>query len=364
MNYMHIPKKLTAILLTFVVAMSFMVGATTETDKPQYATMDDALAVLRECVKLPNEATVATHDFNKNEKLDIGDGLLVLRGIVGIGDKMVMGDVSKVEPPVTEPPVTEPPVTEPPVTEPPVTEPPVTEPLATAPPVTEPPVTEPPVTEPPVTEPPVTEPQVTEPPVTVPPTEPTEPVYYTRLDSPIEEIPDGAVEIQFRVVGDYGGYNHYDEHGNLKSDYEVLATKENWYMHHVGLYIVRTYDELLTIIYELDSIPKVFDLEQRQSFQFLLDEISVDVFSDKAIILWHGGRIRHDNTVRMINSVSFIEGQLIVSSIHSPLMQPPLWAAGTLILIEVDNDSTLDEVTALIPYDLTITSDSFAMTWL
>ena len=133
-------KKLTAILLTAAIAMSFMVGATTETDKPQYATMDDALAVLRECVKLPNVATVATHDFNKNEKLDIGDGLLVLRGLVGIGDKMVMGE-SIVEPPVTEPPVTEPPV--------------------------------------------------------------TEPHFVSEVISPIASIPQEAEEVEFRVIGDY-----------------------------------------------------------------------------------------------------------------------------------------------------------------
>jgi hypothetical protein len=51
----------------------------------QYATINDALAILRDIVGLDNNATVVTHDFNSNGVLDLEDALLVLRGLVGSG---------------------------------------------------------------------------------------------------------------------------------------------------------------------------------------------------------------------------------------------------------------------------------------
>jgi hypothetical protein len=56
----------------------------------QYASINDALAILRDIVGLDNNATVVTHDFNGNGELDLEDALLVLRGLVGIGEQQVL----------------------------------------------------------------------------------------------------------------------------------------------------------------------------------------------------------------------------------------------------------------------------------
>ncbi|MCL1881015.1 MAG: hypothetical protein FWF76_02425, partial [Oscillospiraceae bacterium] len=82
-------KKLTAILLTATMLLSFAIGAFAENTEQEYADIADALAVLRALVGLENSACVTTHDFNENDVLDIGDALLVLRGLVGVGDMMV-----------------------------------------------------------------------------------------------------------------------------------------------------------------------------------------------------------------------------------------------------------------------------------
>jgi hypothetical protein len=58
----------------------------------KYATVSDALEILRSCVGLPHKANELAHDFNGNGRLDVGDALMVLRGLVGLDKKQVVGD--------------------------------------------------------------------------------------------------------------------------------------------------------------------------------------------------------------------------------------------------------------------------------
>jgi hypothetical protein len=68
-------------------------------DSSNYATITDALAILRDVVGLNSSATVETHDFNGNDELDVGDALLTLRGLVGRGERQVIGEVCAAAPP-------------------------------------------------------------------------------------------------------------------------------------------------------------------------------------------------------------------------------------------------------------------------
>jgi hypothetical protein len=92
-------KKFTAVMLVVAVLMPLTItgGAAGRLNEFEYARVSDALAILRECVGLANDADVSTHDFNGNNVIDVGDALLVLRGVVGIGEPQVLG-VKNLEP--------------------------------------------------------------------------------------------------------------------------------------------------------------------------------------------------------------------------------------------------------------------------
>jgi hypothetical protein len=61
-------------------------------ETPGFAEIGDALAILRYIINLPNEieVCVSTHDFDGNGELEIADALLVLRGLIGLGERQVL----------------------------------------------------------------------------------------------------------------------------------------------------------------------------------------------------------------------------------------------------------------------------------
>jgi Leucine-rich repeat (LRR) protein len=78
-------KKLLAILLSVVMIFSIMPFAAAE--PPRYATVNDALAILRHTVGLPSDAHTETHNFTGTGTLNVNDALLILRGLVGLGER-------------------------------------------------------------------------------------------------------------------------------------------------------------------------------------------------------------------------------------------------------------------------------------
>jgi len=94
-------KKFTAILLTAAIMLATLATVAVAEPEYRYAEIDDALAILRFVIDLPTafEITVETHDFDGNGKIEIADGLLVLRGIVGLGEqqKVKLGEPEPVE---------------------------------------------------------------------------------------------------------------------------------------------------------------------------------------------------------------------------------------------------------------------------
>ena len=91
-------KAISALLAT---AMLFATSAPTAAHEPYepnprlYATIDDALAILRRVVDLPTEIAVSVdkHDFDGDGVIGVADALLVLRGIVGLGERQMLGIV-------------------------------------------------------------------------------------------------------------------------------------------------------------------------------------------------------------------------------------------------------------------------------
>ena len=75
----------TLLALAMIVSLAGVAAALPEQPTDRDANLSDALEVLREIIGLENIACVTTHDFNENGRIDIQDGLLVLKGIIGIG---------------------------------------------------------------------------------------------------------------------------------------------------------------------------------------------------------------------------------------------------------------------------------------
>lgn len=84
-------KRLILILLTTALTLSMTVGASSSPAAREYATVQDALAILRHVVGLPSTAAVESHNFSGSGEIEVRDALLVLRGLVGLGEPRVVG---------------------------------------------------------------------------------------------------------------------------------------------------------------------------------------------------------------------------------------------------------------------------------
>jgi hypothetical protein len=89
-------KKILALLCIVSLLCTMTLSATADSlepaDSPRFADVNDAIAILREAVGLPQDvASVATHDFSGNGELDVNDAILVLRGLSEVGERQVVG---------------------------------------------------------------------------------------------------------------------------------------------------------------------------------------------------------------------------------------------------------------------------------
>ncbi|MCL1903925.1 MAG: hypothetical protein FWF94_05870 [Oscillospiraceae bacterium] len=107
-------KKLLSPLLTaaMLCALTLPVLATTPADNAQTRNADifDFIDILEDCVGMIELTPVEVYDHNKNGVVDIFDGIIVLEGIIGLGDCVTMPRVNNqgddddqggTEPPVT-----------------------------------------------------------------------------------------------------------------------------------------------------------------------------------------------------------------------------------------------------------------------
>jgi hypothetical protein len=158
----------------------------------------------------------------------------------------------------------------------------------------------------------------------------TPPESETWLESPLDALPDDVRELEYQVRSTSG----------------VLGDGFVNYPHGVGLYLARTLDELASGLGELGAM---MGHGWEQTTQTVLSDYE-DFFAGKALIIWHEGRV--NSGTRSIDSVllSADGEQLIVSATMSFSDPPPPWMRTAILLIEVDNDGNLNNVTNLIPH--------------
>ena len=126
------------------------------------------------------------------------------------------------------------------------------------------------------------------------------------------------------------------------------VVRRKYYPYGLGLYLIRSHDELYSVANEIDSIPGVW--EAGNILARMKETLDEDYFLGKSIIVWHDGKIRHGESE--INSVLFLKNQLIVTSTqtyYSAVVNP--WKVSTIILIEIDSNDILDDLEILIPYN-------------
>jgi hypothetical protein len=91
---MKFKRKITSLVLTFTLFAAVFNSVAVSLEPPaarEYATVQDALAILRHIVGLPSIAAVESHNFSGSGEIEVRDALLVLRGLVGLGEPRVVG---------------------------------------------------------------------------------------------------------------------------------------------------------------------------------------------------------------------------------------------------------------------------------
>jgi hypothetical protein len=93
-------KIITSVCIAGMLCTTILSGVTTSesveaaSNNSRISDIGDALAILRNCVGLDNNACLTTHDFNANGVIDVGDALLVLRGLVGLDEPQIVGVIN------------------------------------------------------------------------------------------------------------------------------------------------------------------------------------------------------------------------------------------------------------------------------
>ena len=91
---------LTAAMLCALTLPATFATATTPADNAQTRNADifDFIDILEDCVGMVELTPVEVYDHNKNGVVDIFDGIIVLEGIIGLGDCVTMPREKTIEP--------------------------------------------------------------------------------------------------------------------------------------------------------------------------------------------------------------------------------------------------------------------------